>query len=79
MRVLTQNELKDNIYKILEMVKNGEEILIKGDQNKENFAAIILFKKYQGKENRKLGILKGKASYKIKDNFKMTDEELLSR
>jgi hypothetical protein len=48
-------------------------------QNKENFAAIISFKKYQEKENRKLGILKGKASYKIKDNFKMTDEELLSR
>lgn len=26
---------------------------------------------------RKLGILEGKASYKINDDFKMTDEELL--
>jgi hypothetical protein len=31
MKALTQNEVKDNIFKILEMVKNGEDILIKGD------------------------------------------------
>lgn len=29
------------------------------------------------KESRQLGILKGKASYKIKNNFKISDEELL--
>lgn len=30
-----------------------------------------------GKESRPLGILKGKASYKIKNDFKITDEELI--
>ena len=30
------------------------------------------------KQERPLGILKGKASYKIKDDFKITDEELLT-
>jgi len=63
MKALTQNEVKNNIFKILEMVKNGEDILIKGDHNKENFAVIIPFKKYKVKEYRQLGILKGKASY----------------
>ncbi|TGK44125.1 hypothetical protein EHO65_01690 [Leptospira andrefontaineae] len=29
-------------------------------------------------EKRKLGILKGKASFEISDDFKMTDEEFLS-
>lgn len=77
MKALTQDEVKNNIYKILEMVKNGEDILIKGDQSKENLAVIIPYKKYKAKEYRQLGILKGKASFKLKDDFKITEEELL--
>jgi len=77
MKALTQNEVKNNIFKILEMVKNGEDILIKGNHSKENFAVIIPYKKYKVKEYRQLGILKGIASFKLKDNFKITEEELL--
>ena len=78
MKALTQNELKNNIFEIFEMVKNGEDILIKGNHSKENFAVIIPYKKYKIKKNRQLGLLKGKASYKLKDNFKITEEELLN-
>lgn len=78
MKTLTQNEVKNNIYEILEMVKNGEDILIKGDHSKENFAVIIPYNRYKEKKYRQLGILKGKASYKLKDNFKITEEELLT-
>ena len=60
------------------IVKNDEDILIKGDQSKENFAVIIPYKKYKVKEYRQHGILKGKASFKLKDNFKITEEELLT-
>jgi len=38
----------------------------------------LLDKKYLQKEDRPLGILKAKASFKMKDDFKITDEELLS-
>ena len=41
MKALTRNEVKNNIFKILEMVKNGEDILIKGDLSDENLAVII--------------------------------------
>lgn len=78
MKALTKNEVTDNIFRILELVKNGEDILIKGDHSKENFAVIIPYKKYKIKKDRQLGILKGKASYKLKDNFKITEEELLT-
>lgn len=78
MKTLTQNEVRKDIFKILELVKNGEDILIKGEQNQENIAVIISYKKYKNGKDRTLGILKGKASYKIKDNFKITDEELLT-
>ena len=37
-----------------------------------------LLARLRKKEPRRLGVLKGKANYKIKSNFKMTDEELIS-
>lgn len=77
MKALSQEDLKENILKILEMVKNGEDVLIEDEPTKEKVAVMISYKKYKDKENRPLGILKGKASYKIKNGFKMSDEELL--
>jgi hypothetical protein len=78
MKALTQNEVIKNILKILEMVKSGEEIIIKNEENQENVAIIISYEKYKSQQERPLGILKGKATYKIKDDFKITDEELLA-
>ena len=78
MKALTQNEVKNNIFEIFKLVKNGEDVLIKEEHSKENLAVIIPFKKYKAKEYRQLGILKGKASYKLKDNFTITEEELLA-
>lgn len=78
MKTLSQKEIQKNILKIIELVKNGEDIVIKGEQNQEKVAVIIPFKKYKEKDYRTLGILKGKASYKLKDDFEITDEELLA-
>jgi len=41
-------------------------------------AVIISYEKYKNNQERPLGILKGKATYKIRDDFKITDEELLT-
>ena len=41
-------------------------------------AVIISYQKYKKKNYRPLGILKGKAKYKFKEDFKITDEELLT-
>ncbi|MBC8229955.1 prevent-host-death protein [bacterium] len=78
MKALTQNDVINNILKILEMVKSGEEIIIKNEENQENVAVIISYEKYKNNQERPLGILKGKATYKIRDDFKITDEELLT-
>jgi len=78
MKTLTQNEVKDNFIKIFDMVKHGEEIIVKGNQGQQNFAVIMPFKKYTEKKDRPLGILKGKAKFKMKSDFKITDEELLT-
>ena len=78
MEALTRNEVINNILKILEIVKSGEDIIIKNEENQENVAVIISYKKYKNNQERPLGILKGKATYKIRDDFKITDEELLT-
>lgn len=78
MKSLTQNEVKNNFSKIFDMVKHGEEIFVKGGQDQESFAVIIPFHKYAEKKERPLGILKGKAKFKMKNDFKITDEEILT-
>ena len=78
MKSLTQNEVKNNIFDILNIVQTGEDILIQNDKNKKNIAVIISYQKYQKNSYRPLGILKGKARYKLKDDFNITEEELLT-
>jgi len=78
MTTLTQKQVKENISKIFEIIKMGEDVLVTEDHNQKNIAVIVPYKKYWLKKDRPLGILKGKASFKMKDDFKITDEELLS-
>ncbi len=78
MKTFAYSEVQKNISKILEMVKNGEEIVVGSEKGRGDFAIIIPYKKYKAKKERALGILKGKASYKLTGDFKITDEEMLS-
>ena len=84
MKTLTYDETKDNILEILELVQSGEEIIIKNSKTRKNIAVIVPYEKYQQKGNAKkkqerpLGILKGRASYKIKNEFQVTEEEFLT-
>lgn len=72
---INQKRSEKNIIELLELVKKGEEIFIQSDIGQETEAVIIPFRKYK-KESRPLGILKGRASYRIKNDFKITDGEL---
>ncbi|MDI6734639.1 MAG: prevent-host-death protein [bacterium] len=78
MKTLTYMEVENNFPRVLDIVKSGEDIVVSTEKKRELLAVIIPYEKYWKKKQRPLGILKGKAHYKIKDNFKITDEELLS-
>jgi len=78
MKNLQVGELKSKFSKILNDIKNGEEFIISFGKKKEKIAVIIPYSKYKKNINRKLGILEKKASYKIEDDFEITDEELLN-
>lgn len=69
-------EFKSNFSHVLELVKKGEEVEILFGRNKKPIAKLIpINSKKAGK--RKIGILKGKSEVIFKENFKMTEDELL--
>lgn len=76
MKTLTIGNLKAQFSRVIEDIKHGEEITIAYGKKCEKLAVIVPISKFKTKK-RKVGILKNKASFKLK-NFKITDEELLS-
>ncbi len=66
-------------------IQNGRIILDIPDSFKASHVEVIILpvekepekRKQLKSEKRKLGLLEGKASFKMKDGFQMTDEELL--
>ena len=73
------SEFKETFSDVIEIVKQGEEVTIKSDKQEENIAVLVPFKKYSRDNNqRKLGILETKASFSLKEDFEIGDEELLS-
>ena len=77
MKSLHVGELKSRFSDILEEVKHGEEVIIAFGKKKVPIAVIIPFKQYSASK-RKLGLLKGKASFKLGSAFKISDKELFT-
>ena len=77
MNLLTVGEFKAKFSKVVKMVLSGKQVGITYGKKKEPIAVLLPYKKYKAKK-RKLGILKGKGSFKILPGFKMTDEEFLN-
>jgi len=79
MKTLMMGEFKEKFSEVLEIVKHGEEVTIKSDKKEQNIAVLVPFEKYtRNHKKRKPGILESKASFSLKDDFEITDEELLS-
>ena len=78
MKTLTANEIGKDFELILELVLKGEEIIIKNEKSKKKIAVLLPFENYKKQKQRYFGILKDKATYYIKDDFEISDEELLN-
>lgn len=65
MNQLTVGEFKSKFSQMLEKVLQGESIGITYGKSKKKVAAIIPYKNYIKKPKLKLGLLEGKASFKI--------------
>ena len=68
-------ELKTHFSEILEEVRNGKKVGILYGRKKKPVAMIVPYSE-ENKQERKIGILDGKAIINFSDNFEMTAEEL---
>jgi len=71
-------EAKANFSDVLRRVADGEEIVVTRGVKQEPVAAIVSIEKYRAKKERKLGTLEGKMTVEFRDDWYMTDEELLA-
>lgn len=76
MKTMTVGEFKSHFAKVLEQVKAGIGFAVTYGRKKEIVGYFLPESQYT-KQNRKLGILEGKAKVTFKDDFKMSEEELL--
>ncbi len=77
MKTLAVGEFKAHFSEVLDHVQHGEEIAISYGRKKERVAVMVPYKKYQQKKKRTLGVMEGKATYKVRKGFKISAEELL--
>lgn len=78
MNQLTVGQFKSKFSEVLMKVLQGESIGITYGKNKKKVAALVPYKKYLKQKKRFiLGLLEGKASFKIHDDFKISDEAFL--
>lgn len=76
MKTMTVGEFKTHFSEALKIVEAGEKIAITFGRKKE-VKAILGPKEEEKPALRQLGVLKGKASFRMHNNFKMTEEEFL--
>lgn len=77
MKTLPVGEFKAKFSKVISDVKSGEKIIVTYGKKKENIAVIIPYKEFMQKNIIDLGLLSSK-KMKIREDFEMTEEEVLN-
>lgn len=77
MQTMTVGHFKAHFSEVLDLVQQGEDIIISYGKKREKIAVLVPFDRYEGKPHRTLGLLAGKASFSTAPGFKIDDDELL--
>lgn len=79
MQLINVAEMKKNFSSILKAVQvSGEKFIIQYGRSNKKVAMIIPYDdNLEKKSERVFGIYKDKGSFKLADNFSMSDEQLL--
>lgn len=78
MQTMTVSQFKSHFSEVLDLVQQGEDIVISYGKKKEKIAVLVPFANYEGKPQRIVGLLASKGSFSIADDFKISDDEFLS-
>lgn len=77
MKTMQVGYLKSHFSDVIDQVIKGEKVTINYGRKKEKVAVIIPYSEYAGSRKRRIGIREKHSSYRINDNFKISDEEML--
>ena len=77
MKTLTVADFKTKFSDVLQSLKQGQSFTVSYGRKKTKIAVIVPYDKYTKNTTRQLGLLTPKASYRIKSDFSITDDELL--
>jgi prevent-host-death family protein len=78
MQTFTIGELKARFSEVLGQVRQGKEIVISYGKKREKVAVLLPYSHYRAKPERELGLLKDRGHYVIHEDFKVSDEEMLT-
>ena len=77
MQTIQVGQLKHELASVLEMVKGGQEFIIEFGRKHQPIAVIVPYAQYENDTPRTFGLLENKGSFKLKDDFEMSDEALV--
>ena len=78
MKIMNVADFKSQFSDVIKAIREGKEIAVSYGKKHETIGIFIPFSKYSAKKNRKLGLLKNKASFSFSRNYKIKDEELFN-
>lgn len=78
MNTLPVGEFKAKFSEVLQKVKQGSSFGITYGKDRKKVAVVIPYHQHAKKAKLTIGLLEGKASFRLGRGFKMTDEEFLS-
>ena len=78
MKTLPVAEVRSNLSTLLKEVESGDEIGISFGRARRTIAVIVPIAEYKRIKERRLGSLAGKLKVEFKDDWKMTEEDLLN-
>lgn len=77
MKTMAVGELKAHFSEVLEEVKHGHPIAVGYGKKKTKVAVLVPYDQYEASATRRLGVMEERATYKIHEDFEMSDDELL--
>ena len=75
---LTVGEFKARFSEVMDTIRRGKEVVLCFGKKKRKLAVVVPYEKFAEKNRRKIGALEKKASCRITDGFKITDDEFLA-
>ena len=79
MRSLTIGEFKAQFSEVLTAVQAGESVVVCYGRRKERVAALVPYAQFAAQAGKRpMGLLKGRASFSVTDDFALSDEEFLA-